>query len=235
MIELSAVAPVKGEYGYLAIFMQILREPCASDKVYAKIRHLKKLLTNAAMQVSRFSEEDFGTLIDRSIQYSNRLISSDDKYIRYAGEDFKKTIQSLRARREQAGREQQWQEQVRRQQQAQRERAERERQWQEQMRREQREQRTRYRANAERERQGQQQGNKWTSERATDFYKILQSDPSAEPEVITSAYRRLAAKYHPDVYKAPDATQKMQLLNEAYAVLSDPVKRKRYDGTRIQS
>ncbi len=62
-----------------------------------------------------------------------------------------------------------------------------------------------------------------------DYYKILQIDPSAEPEVITGAYRRLAAKYHPDVYKGQDASQRMQMINEAYTVLNDPVKRKKYD------
>jgi len=65
-----------------------------------------------------------------------------------------------------------------------------------------------------------------------DYYKILQVDPSAEPEVITGAYRRLAAKYHPDVYKEQNATRKMQLINEAYEVLSDPAKRGEYDTLR---
>ncbi len=65
-----------------------------------------------------------------------------------------------------------------------------------------------------------------------DYYKILQVDPSAESEVITGAYRRLAAKYHPDVYKGPDANQRMQIINEAYSVLNDPEKRKKYDQIR---
>lgn len=62
-----------------------------------------------------------------------------------------------------------------------------------------------------------------------DYYKILQVDPEAESDVITAAYRRLARKYHPDVYKEADATAKMQEINEAYEVLGDEEKRQRYD------
>lgn len=62
-----------------------------------------------------------------------------------------------------------------------------------------------------------------------DYYKILQVDPSAEPEVIASVYKRLAQKYHPDKNKSPSATRRMQEINEAYEVLSDPVKRAQYD------
>jgi membrane protease YdiL (CAAX protease family) len=65
-----------------------------------------------------------------------------------------------------------------------------------------------------------------------DYYKILQVDPIAEPEVISGAYRRLAAKYHPDVYKKEDAPEKIRRLNEAHEVLSDPMKRKEYDQSR---
>jgi curved DNA-binding protein CbpA len=65
-----------------------------------------------------------------------------------------------------------------------------------------------------------------------DYYKILQVDPSAEPEVIIAAYRRLAIKYHPDTNESPDAKARMQLINEAYAVLSDPAGRASYDRTR---
>ena len=65
-----------------------------------------------------------------------------------------------------------------------------------------------------------------------DYYKILQVDPSADPEVITAAYRRLAVKYHPDTNSAPDALQRMQKINEAYAILSDPAQRAIYDRSR---
>lgn len=60
-------------------------------------------------------------------------------------------------------------------------------------------------------------------------YKILQVDPTAEQEVITVAYRRLAAKYHPDVNKSWDAIEKMKDINVAYDVLHDPQKRQAYD------
>ncbi len=62
-----------------------------------------------------------------------------------------------------------------------------------------------------------------------NFYKILQVDPSAEPEVITAAYHRLARKYHPDTNTSPDAKLKMQAINEAYDTLSNPAKRADYD------
>ncbi|RME81086.1 MAG: J domain-containing protein [Caldilineae bacterium] len=63
-----------------------------------------------------------------------------------------------------------------------------------------------------------------------DYYRILQVDPGAEPEVIQAAYRRLARKYHPDTGQG-DA-RRMQELNEAYAVLSDPARRRAYDRRR---
>lgn len=63
-----------------------------------------------------------------------------------------------------------------------------------------------------------------------NYYKLLQIDPSAEPEVITAAYRRLAMKYHPDTSgDGAEAKARMQAINEAYAVLSDPVQRAAYD------
>lgn len=65
-----------------------------------------------------------------------------------------------------------------------------------------------------------------------DYYAILQVSPTAEPEVIEAAYRRLARKYHPDVNRSPEARLIMTDLNEAYEVLSDPLKRKEYDAQR---
>lgn len=67
---------------------------------------------------------------------------------------------------------------------------------------------------------------------APDHYAALQVDPSAEPEVIDAAYRRLAAKYHPDVNNSADALERMQQLNAAYEVLSDPDRRATYDRSR---
>lgn len=65
----------------------------------------------------------------------------------------------------------------------------------------------------------------------TNYYQILQVDTKAEPEIIKAAYKRLAAKYHPDVNKASDATKHMQEINLAFEILSDEQKRKIYDGT----
>lgn len=63
-----------------------------------------------------------------------------------------------------------------------------------------------------------------------NYYKLLQVDPSADPEVISAAYKRLAVKNHPDTNdSSPDAKARMQALNEAYAVLSDPLERVTYD------
>lgn len=63
----------------------------------------------------------------------------------------------------------------------------------------------------------------------SDYYAILQVDSQAEQDVIQAAYRRLAAKYHPDVDPSPGASERMKLLNAAYEILSNPEKRKAYD------
>ena len=60
-----------------------------------------------------------------------------------------------------------------------------------------------------------------------DYYRILGVDRSADEKTIKSAYRKLARKYHPDVNKGQDA--RFKEINEAYEVLSDPEKRRRYD------
>jgi curved DNA-binding protein CbpA len=61
------------------------------------------------------------------------------------------------------------------------------------------------------------------------LYQQLQLDPSAEPDVIEAAYKRLALRYHPDRDRSPEAGQRMQVINEARRVLSDPEQRERYD------
>jgi molecular chaperone DnaJ len=62
-----------------------------------------------------------------------------------------------------------------------------------------------------------------------DYYRILGVDRNADEKVIKSAYRKLARKHHPDVAKGPGAADKFKEINEAYEVLSDPEKRRRYD------
>ncbi len=62
-----------------------------------------------------------------------------------------------------------------------------------------------------------------------DYYRILGVDRSADEKTIKSAYRRLARKHHPDVARDPSSVERFKEINEAYEVLSDPEKRRRYD------
>jgi curved DNA-binding protein len=63
-----------------------------------------------------------------------------------------------------------------------------------------------------------------------DYYSILGITKTATPEEIKQAFRKLARKYHPDVNPGnKQAEAKFKEVNEAYEVLSDPDKRKKYD------
>lgn len=63
-----------------------------------------------------------------------------------------------------------------------------------------------------------------------DYYKVLGVERDASPKAIKAAYRRLARQYHPDVNKGDKkAEEKFKQVAEAFAVLSDPDKRSRYD------
>ncbi|MBN1277346.1 MAG: DnaJ domain-containing protein [Deltaproteobacteria bacterium] len=63
-----------------------------------------------------------------------------------------------------------------------------------------------------------------------DYYKILEVSKTASAGEIKKAYRKLALKYHPDRNKGDKSSEaKFKEISEAYAVLSDPEKKKQYD------
>lgn len=63
-----------------------------------------------------------------------------------------------------------------------------------------------------------------------DYYEILGVSKNADEKEIKSAYRKLAKKYHPDLHQGDDAAaEKFKEISEAYEVLSDKSKRKKYD------
>lgn len=67
-----------------------------------------------------------------------------------------------------------------------------------------------------------------------NYYEILQIDKNASQEVIEKVYKTLAKKYHPDLQAEadkPKAEAILKEINEAYDVLSNPVKRANYDQT----
>ncbi len=63
-----------------------------------------------------------------------------------------------------------------------------------------------------------------------DYYKLLEVARTATEQDIKSAYRRLARKYHPDVNQGnAQAEDRFKEINEAYEVLGDVEKRRKYD------
>lgn len=66
-----------------------------------------------------------------------------------------------------------------------------------------------------------------------DYYEVLGVDRNASEEEIKKAFRKLARQYHPDLHSDPkkkkEAEDKFKEANEAYEVLSDPERRKKYD------
>ena len=64
----------------------------------------------------------------------------------------------------------------------------------------------------------------------TDYYSILQVSPKATAEDIKLSFRRLARQYHPDLHpNQPETAEYFKQISQAYDVLSDEVKRRRYD------
>ena len=64
---------------------------------------------------------------------------------------------------------------------------------------------------------------------ATDYYKTLGVEKGASADDIKKAFRKLAVKYHPDRNPDKGSEDKFKEINEAYAVLSDPEKKQKYD------
>lgn len=62
-----------------------------------------------------------------------------------------------------------------------------------------------------------------------DYYSILRVSRSADTRTIKRSYRLLVQQYHPDVNPDPRAAETIKEINEAYEVLSDPVKKQEYD------
>lgn len=68
------------------------------------------------------------------------------------------------------------------------------------------------------------------AEQKRDYYEVLGVDKNADEAALKKAYRVLAKKYHPDMNPGDkDAEKKFKEASEAYAVLSDPEKRRQYD------
>ena len=62
-----------------------------------------------------------------------------------------------------------------------------------------------------------------------DYYLILGISVDATERQIKSAYHNMAVLWHPDKNPNRDTTEKMKEINEAYAILSNPESRLRYD------
>jgi molecular chaperone DnaJ len=62
-----------------------------------------------------------------------------------------------------------------------------------------------------------------------DYYEVLGVQKSATKDELKNAYRKLALRFHPDRNKEAGAEEKFKEISEAYAVLSDDEKRKKYD------
>ncbi|NBH15077.1 molecular chaperone DnaJ [Lachnospiraceae bacterium] len=68
------------------------------------------------------------------------------------------------------------------------------------------------------------------AEQKRDYYEVLGVDRNADDTAIKKAYRQLAKKYHPDMNQGDaEAEKKFKEASEAYAVLSDPDKKRQYD------
>jgi curved DNA-binding protein len=68
-----------------------------------------------------------------------------------------------------------------------------------------------------------------TTDPRRTHYKVLMLAETADAEIITVVYRKLAQRFHPDIDQSLEAANRMKEINEAYAVLRDPAQRSQYD------
>ena len=213
LVVLAKIAPIRGEGRFFDIFRQVIGTPANEHyPVQTKVGQLERLLHLGVQRSAELSAKEYAFLFQYAIKYADNLALSENTRFRYQGEDFKRAIDSIQfqSKRSQGAWADPKQEERRK------------REWAKAQQ-----------AQGRRTQDGHERPDH-QKRIIRDYYKTLQVDPSAEPEVIAAAYRRLAAKYHPDVNGRQDATPRMQLLNEAYAVLSNPAHRKRYDQLRTQ-
>jgi curved DNA-binding protein CbpA len=62
----------------------------------------------------------------------------------------------------------------------------------------------------------------------TDYYEVLQVNPSADPDTVHRVYRFLAQRFHPDNTET-GSDARFRQISEAYSVVSDPARRAQYD------
>lgn len=65
-----------------------------------------------------------------------------------------------------------------------------------------------------------------------DYYEVLGIQATATADEVKRAFRTQMMKYHPDIYRGPNAHEKAVLLNKIWETLADPAKRARYDRWR---
>ena len=65
-------------------------------------------------------------------------------------------------------------------------------------------------------------------------YDLLEVESTASVSELRQAFRQLSKRYHPDTTSLPQAQESFRQLRQAYAVLSDPISRNRYDSQLLQ-
>jgi hypothetical protein len=73
------------------------------------------------------------------------------------------------------------------------------------------------------------------SQTISNPYAVLGIPPGASEQQVRQAYRRLAMRYHPDLHPGTRASEQMRLVNQAWEILSSPLRRARYDAESMRS